>query len=303
MRRYLGAGLLVLLNVVALHGGAVDVAIRPEIGWLNGEAREVVYVFIPARYKISELTWDLSNVPIGGLALDADLNPATSLRVGYRFPLTEGDGDMEDRDWVIYGAAWSDWSLGDARVLDGSILDACLAADLLVRENLRLRGLLGYRSMAWKWEDDGGVFVYSSERGFRDLAGTFPPGVGIRYRQETTIPYIGLSLQVVGNVITWHARLTYSTAARGSSGDEHVLRGFRAEMDFSNGTAYTAALSAEWKIGADLSLTAGVEHESVGELEGDLFIAEATGLQYLIAAGAGLSYDAVSAVLALTWRP
>jgi len=295
--------LLLIVLVPRLEGAEPGVDIRAGLGILEGEAREVFYAYLPERYKVSELTWDLSQVWLGGVVLDAALSRKMSLELGYWLPVSEGNGDLEDVDWLIYGAGWSDWSRGPVDVVGGSVLDIFLSFDLLQRDSLNLRGLVGLRRTEWEWEDWGGTFIYSSAGGFRDVSGTFPPGVGIRYRQEIEMPYVGLGLRQDGETVTWRAKLAYSPAVTATSVDEHVLRSLRVDADFSNGAAWLLGVSAQWGVAADLVMLVGADYEMVSEFKGEGHVRDGTGAQYMIPDGAGLSYEALSVSAALVWTP
>jgi len=295
--------LFVVLTSIPATGAPVAWRIGAESGLVEGEAREVFYSTSPDRYRVSELTWDISQVWIAGVRVEADITGKVSACVRHSIALSRGTGEMTDVDWTERGAPWSDRSCGAARVLDGSVLDVHLAVELVERDALRLRGLLGYRGNEWSWHDWGGTFVYSSPGGFRDMAGRFPPGVGIRYRQSTDMPYIGLDLASDGRDFGFRAEVLYSPLVSGRNSDEHVLRGFSTSGSFSGGFGMLLRAVAEWRMREDLSFVAAAGYEKVDEIEGDNSIYGYEGSSFFVPNGAGLSHEALSATVGVAWRP
>ena len=104
----------------AKEGKMPSVAGQLSFGLLNGEANEHVFDYETAdgsRRQLSRLDWDLKNVVMGGVNFsvrplnmvrgidvgpDLTFNTANGLTInfGYWSALTEGNGEMEDYDWL-----------------------------------------------------------------------------------------------------------------------------------------------------------------------------------------------------------
>lgn len=127
--------------------------LRVLAGQLSGESGEYVYDADGSAsgtpgYKISELNWELNSVPMLGLDLRIPVYEQIGVNLEFWKNATEGDGTMDDYDWMYIGADWSHWSHhDDTTVRDVTRLD--LNADYRFHQfdwgKLELLGILGYR--------------------------------------------------------------------------------------------------------------------------------------------------------------
>ena len=242
----------------AKDGKIPSVAGQISFGLLNGEAKEHVYDYETAdgsRRQLSRLDWDLKNIVMGGvnfsvrpanmvksIKLNNDLafNTANgvTLNFGYWNALTEGDGEMEDYDWIPEymppgSTDWTHYSLSDVDVTEGYILDINVAWDFIQwKDVLTGRVFAGYKQNGWTWEDSGRYLLYP-QYGYvpQDLDGENM----INYEQEFRMPYLGASVDWTKGDFTVAGRLTYSPAVEATDWDEHVDRGMHYKEEFEGG--------------------------------------------------------------------
>ena len=84
MRAYRAVIVVLMLLALPLAAGEEGLRIHAGVGVVEGEAREVLYAFLPVRYKVSELTWDLKQVWTVGLGAEIALAEDVCLEVGAR---------------------------------------------------------------------------------------------------------------------------------------------------------------------------------------------------------------------------
>jgi outer membrane protease len=292
-------------NAPDLPGGprpakAVTLSVRPSLGVLEGEAREVVYVPGEAgRHKVSELTWELAGVILGGVTVSAELGSRLALHAGVWTGLNEGDGGMTDTDWRLEGQPWTDWSISDASVTRALLLDLN-AAWLLWRNDrgLALRCLAGYRRDSWRWEDSLRQFVYSLQD-FRDFAGTAEGVNTIRYEQEFDVPYVGAGLELPLGKARFSACLRYSAWLDAADRDFHVLRELHFEGSFAGGTYLGYGLAIASPLSSRLSVSVALDGQQIPELDGDLFIVEQNAF---LPNSAGIAHESLTLSGQACWR-
>ena len=165
-------------------------------GQATGEANELVYCQpvsgCSVDYKLSHLIWEIKDVTMLVAGFSRTINDLT-LNIEGKFGVTEGNGTMDDYDWMYTNAAWSDWSHhDDTSVAEAMIWDINFDFRFYASNNTNLAMVLGYKSEIWAWESRGGSYIYS-DTSYRDSTGSFTPGeLGISYEQNFSMPYVGL---------------------------------------------------------------------------------------------------------------
>ena len=253
----------------AKEGKIPAVAGQLSFGLLNGEAKEHVFgyyrndpveVFAEdytsgKRYQISRLDWELKNIAMGGanfsvrplnmvkgIALTDGLtfNTANGLTInlGYWRALTEGNGEMEDFDWLgpYYGVSADEnthYSLSDVDVTEGYIYDFNVAWDFIQwKDILTARVFTGYKQNGWTWEDHGKYSIYI----VNGYVPEFLDGENmIDYEQEFRMPYIGASADLTYGDLTISGRLNYSPSVEATDWDDHVERDMHYTEEFEDG--------------------------------------------------------------------
>ena len=243
------------------------------LGLLNGEAKEHVYDNdLGYRRQLSRLDWDLKSVAMGGLNGSVRLLPKLTLNGGVWVALTEGNGEMDDYDWLDTGSTdWTHYSLSDVDVTEGSIFDLNVAWDLVEWEGLTGRVCVGYKQDDWQWEDHG-VYLLYPEYGYipQDLNGENM----INYEQRFQIPYLGASADWTLGKITVSGRLMWSPIVTAEDWDDHVARSIHFHETFEGGDLLGLGLEARYDFTEGFFqgafLTAAVDYQQIDLIVGDM---------------------------------
>lgn len=276
----------------AKEGKIPSVAGQLSFGWLNGQAKEHVFDYETAdgsRRQLSRLDWDLKNVLMGGVNFSVrpmnmvkgiDLNEdltfntanGVTLNFGYWNVLWEGNGEMEDYDWLDYGSSdWTDYSLSDVDVTEGYVFDVNVAWDFIQWKDLATaRVFAGYKQNGWSWEDHGKYLLYS-EYGYvpQDLYGENM----INYEQEFRMPYVGAGVDFTPGNFTVSARLTYSPSVEATDWDDHVARDMHFKETFEGGDMLGFGLDVRYMFSKGpkgLFLSAAVDVQTIDLIVGDM---------------------------------
>lgn len=278
--------------------------VRGDFSMVYGESREVVYqTLFGYDQKMSELFWDINAIPMVGLVLSLDTPFRLSVNAGYWTAVDEGQGSMDDYDWAVYAGDdnWSDWSHSPVDIEEAYRWEVNLAYALVQKKGFDVKALLGYRHMFWQWADHGGYFIYSSESGFRDFAGSFKPyfgdTTGIEYEQTFEIPYLGFQTGCKIGAVAFDAYALYSPMVSANDEDYHVYRDTRFTETFDNGEFWAAGLTARYDLNARLYVLAGLEYQEISEIRGSMEI-DGTPIPPSIV-DAGISHKSTTGTLAL----
>jgi plasminogen activator len=267
--------------------GPVSFSLGASIGLVDGTAYERVYAPQVRDFKVSELTWDLKNIAMVGVQGTAEIEKRFRINLGYWSAVSEGDGSMVDRDWLLLDAdsddEWTHESRHPDTTLDsGSMLDLNLDVRAFSLGALSVSGIFGYKRDEWEWSARGGDYVYTWDTNgdglisgdeFRAYRGSFPDGqLVIKYRQEYEVPYLGVGCEGEWGTFGVHGHLLYSPWVSAADHDDHVLRDITFEGDFSDGSWFGAGLSANWLFAPRWFATAAVEYQKYDEMTSDVTI-------------------------------
>lgn len=257
---------------------------RVSLGKLNGELGEYVYdpdgsfAGIPG-YKLSQLNWQINSVSVLGIGLTLHMDEQVRVNFDYWKNVAEGDGTMDDYDWLYPGLDWSDWSHHEnTPVKEVSRLDFNGEFQLFHSAALikSLNGVVGLRRDHFAWESIGGYGIYSVNA-YRDTPVVFPDVPGISYQQTFTAPYFGLNLQSASDIgvpVRLTLGLRYSPLVRGEDVDIHHLRSLRFETDARNGTWYGVDVKADFAIDDRLSLNLSYFNQHYSEMKGGMMVTD-----------------------------
>ncbi len=287
---------------MAVHDPLLQVApertwafsVRGELALLEGEAIEQVFI---GDYKLSELTWDMTGLAIGGVAVSALYGPRLGFNAGVWTALNRGDGEMTDYDWMQPGRGWSEYSRSEVEIDESLILD--INATYLFHQGSRStwRWVVGFKYEHWAWIDSAQEYIYSSPTGFRDIQGHFGGVRAIDYDQTFRIPYFGLNLDgQLGNEgrLAWSAYLLYSPFVRAVANDFHILRDTKFRDSFSNGNFYAFGLSGTYALNNTWSLAAHLRGQSIPEQDATGYIRDEARTPYDAGIGNQYGYFALS---------
>ncbi|SEP88202.1 plasminogen activator [Pseudomonas sp. NFACC02] len=251
--------------------GGVDVSLG--LGLLNGQAQEKVYDAYDGQ-KISQLNWDLKQVPTLHLGLIYHPLDWLSLEAKGWTKVAKGDGHLQDYDWMDDGGeGWTDFSdHPDTRVQKAWQAEVAATAWALKRGGLALGAMLGYQRNELGWQARGGRYVYSSDERFRDNAGEFPAGEkGITYRQSYATPYVGLVGVYHYRDWTVESRFKYSQWVKARDYDQHHMRDLTfAGNQGNSGRMQSLALAVSYDVNPKLSVKAGIDYQVYAEAKGSV---------------------------------
>ncbi len=264
-------------------------------GVLNGTVWERVYSPETDGRKLSELRWELKDIPILKGYFQATYKEKLSIMIEGWTAIKKGDGIMTDRDWLRTSDAnyWTHFSESDIDVKKGVMLDFNLAYNFYTLKNYlpntKLTALIGYRYISWSFEDHLKYLIYSSNPNGGGLRDSFNLGNGRRaidYTQWYTIPYLGINLELPFPSWELTTTLKYSPCTTGKDEDYHILRNLRFEEKGTGGTYFSAAIQANLPLYNNWSATIGLDYEKVKEMRADTTF---SGLYF--PDGASVAYD------------
>ncbi len=236
------------MAVPALSGKSLQFAVRTGVGYFTGKMNEDVYDPEPGTpiYHLSHLGWDIDSLVMGKIGASIQYKQWLTIIADSWWKLSDGNGSVDDYDWMFTAEDWSHWSQGDADVISASIVDISANITFLHRNNYILQGILGFKRDRLEMRDHGGKFIYS-EFGFRDSVGFFPDIPGLGYDQTMTSPYIGIGfLAFFSNNISLSGRAIFSPFVKGEATDHHYLRNLVTEDEISDGKMFAVDLSVGW---------------------------------------------------------
>ena len=209
------------LSPVALAKSPKNVfSLDASIGVLNGTSTELVYE--DSGEKLSQLDWDIKNVPIIKLGGQWDVDSIT-IRGNVWTSLTdEGDANMVDRDWLTPNqSAYSDISISPNTQLTQAVeYDLNLTYWIVEHQNYKIGVLGGYQYTNFKWDAIGGVYSYDNGA---DI-GVLPNMKGIDYEQKFNAPYIGISGNYNNNNSEINMLIKWSAWVDSRDTDNHYAR-------------------------------------------------------------------------------
>lgn len=302
------------------QAGNVTFSLGASIGQVGGTAYERVYAPQYRDFKVSELKWDISNVAVAGVQGQVGFAGGVASRfrfnLGYWAAVSEGDGEMVDRDWLLRDTqSDDDWTHEsrhpDTTVDSGSVLDLNLDFKAFSRGSFSLSGIVGYRRDEWEWSSRGGSYVYSFDRNddgyyssdeFRAYQGNFPEGqLVIEYTQEYAMPYLGLGLEWAWRVFQLQGHLLYSPLVSAEDHDYHALRGITFDGDFSDGDWFGVDASAKWFFTPRWFASVTVAYEKFDEIIGSVTEISPEG-RYVYGDSGGTELETVMLLLGVGFR-
>jgi plasminogen activator len=196
------------------------------------------------------------------------------LNVDYWTAPSDGNGTMDDYDWLYVGLDWSHWSHhDDTSVTEVGSLD--LNGEFTLydfgKKKTVITGLLGFKHDTLAWQSVGGYGIYSSTGGYRDLFVTFPNTPGISYEQTFYMPYIGVGVRATTNngsmPIVLSASFRYSNQVHGEGVDIHHLRDLRFEDSGDGGKWQAYDINIDFHLSKTLALNLGYAAQRYAEVK------------------------------------
>ena len=248
---------------------------RLGLGMLSGDSSELVYN-AGSGAKVSELTWSFDNNVMLGAGLSVKFNKWLKIN-GDLWVAASDDSTMDDKDWLVEGYDWSDWSHhGDTELTKGTMFDFNAEFSFYRPSNFNFFGIAGIKRDNWAWDARGGNYIYSVN-GFRDTTGTFTDGqLGISYEQDLLTPYFGIGMTGGSESFSFAVRLVGSPFVDASAEDTHYMRDLRFEDEFSDGTMIAFDLACAYHFTGGASIAAGFHYQDYSDIEGYTVITDLT---------------------------
>ncbi len=253
---------------------------------LNGEGKEYVYAPELDGMKISDLRWESDNVFLLSGHLTMQYKNWLTLNTGWWEKLSANTGTMTDDAWnVVEGLQDSssprfqtNFSESKSDLTEGSAYDIHGRLNVMKfqQNHLHVGAIIGYKKEEWEWEASDGYWISIEELVETNpisivgtgTAGEFE-GVSIRYKQETTIPYIGISIDFTGQHVNLEAHALYSDRVEMKATDDHLEQNLRTVDSLEDGEYWSVGLNHTWKMSPKLSLVAVVEYEEIRTIKGE----------------------------------
>lgn len=223
------------------------------LGWLGGESKEKVYD-ADEGHKISELKWQIRNTAIikGDISWDV-LNWLTLNANGWTSLASSGSGGMDDYDWLIPEQSdWTHWSTHpNTRLNHANEFDINVKGWFLNQPEYRLGAVLGYQQTRFSWTSFGGSYSYFNGQ----KTGEIPRNQRvIGYKQQFTVPYIGISGIYRYQNLEFTGGLKFSPWVVAKDNDEHYSRYITFRDKTRNSKYYAATFDVGYYVTADAKI-------------------------------------------------
>lgn len=174
--------------------------------------------------------------------------------------VNDGEGTMDDYDWMVSGADWSHWSHHDnTAVITANILDINteFIVPKLSSEKFAFSTYLGFKYEQFKWRSKGGSYIYTTST-FRDTVGSFPDNeLAISYKQTYNTPYLGIGMRASLGKFDISGRLIGSTFANLKTEDDHHMRNLNVKNSMGEGKMYSFDVNSAYNFSNKLALELG----------------------------------------------
>ncbi len=280
--------------------------------FLNGEGKEYVYDPEVDGTKVSDLRWESEKVWLLGGHLTVQYKGWLTLNAGLWEKLSASTGTMTDDDWNAVEGLWgskdprfqTNFSESKSDITEASAYDlnGSISVMKFRQNNIHVRGLLGYKKETWEWEASDGYWIYIEEliepfeQGVIGIgtAGNLE-GVGIRYKHETTIPYIGVGIDFRGQRMGLEVHALYSNRVEIKATDDHLERNLRTVDSLSDGKYWSVGVNTKWHISPKLALVGAVGYEEIQTIKGESkWTFYDQDIEETIKDGAGAGYQATA---------
>ena len=243
-------------GLYSINNGDINWSFRLQSGYLTGTATEIVYQTSSSNALLSELTWEIDELYMAGFGVSFQ-RKWVALHFDLWIDAVDGDGTMDDYDWMVSGQDWTDWShhedtiISDAQMYD---LNAEFIIPKLSGNKFIFSGFLGYKKESFQWESRGGSYIYTTVT-FRDTVGNFIDGQkAITYKQTFSTPYLGIGLRGSIGKFELAARVIGSRWAEFDGRDHHHMRYLSIHTKMDDGDMLSGDIELSYNFTKHLSL-------------------------------------------------
>jgi plasminogen activator len=280
--------------------------IRVQTGYMTGTANEIVYAGSDSDNLLSQLIWEIDELFMVGFGASVQ-QKWIAFHADAWFKAADGEGTMDDYDWIFGGPGWSDWSHHeDTTISEAWIIDLNLEFMIpqLSTDSFVTSAIVGYKYENYEWQARGGSYIYSSNPGWRDLTGTFPAGaLGITYSQTWDAPYIGFDLRGSIGKFELSGRAIGTTYAKVDTHDTHHFRSLNVVAEGDHGDMYSLGLTGGYHFTDHLALNTSYLYTSYETIRRDstYTYADGTSTTFSNNGGADLETDLISISLSYSF--
>lgn len=273
-------------------------------GLLSGEAKEHVFDYETpdgSRRQLSRLDWDLHEILMVGGQVSARLLKDFSVNGGLWLAVTEGNGEMDDYDWLdLSSTEPTHYSLSEVDVTEGYAFDINGAYEFLNRNGVTLNVLAGYKQNGWTWTDRG-VYLQYPEFGPDPV---YLNGENmIDYEQEFQMPYIGATASMALEKLSLSGYLSYSPMVTATDWDHHIARTIKFKDTFEGGDMIGAGAELRYPVKPTVYLLAAIDYQVIDLIVGDMEATDySTGEFFFAEDAAGIENEYVSFSVGMGWQ-
>jgi outer membrane protease len=273
-------------------GRSYDIFIEQQLGFVNGQALEIVYSLPEAASELlSELTWDMKPVFYLGLKVDIELidimrRPGIFSSLSFKAGIPEDTGVLENRDWMFRNSdAMTHFSSHTNRTNRFIMADAVIGASIPVASFMYIKPFIsGIWMNFWFTGRDGhGEYPWGNEVFSGDV---------IHYEQNWYLAAAGISLGTrLLFPFTFDFSFQISPFAFCDAFDEHIERRIIFRDYTSNGLFMEPAVSVSYTIRRRVKLSFDFAYRHIGRTRGTTYVNENDTGNFLVQeeSGAGLS--------------
>lgn len=295
-----------------------------ETAYLSGDSKEMV--FDPGFFnaKISELSYELNDLIMGGGSFAFQYKDVFLFNAGYYSEISSGTGVNKDSDWLyftyiddvgiissektLFSKSKADletarqWNINGALKvcsLDGDSISSMIPCISPENGYMSVQALGGFQTTKFAYKARGGNFLVEGQ----DVL-TFDPNlIVLTYEHELDIPYIGAAVQLGDKGYNINLFYLFSHWAEIDAFDQHPLRNLEIDQSFEDGEWFTWGLQVNIDLTKFLSLNISVLHEELKTTQADgLYIDTLTRESTLFASANGTSHVNDSASVGLTFK-
>jgi len=293
-------------EIKVIDNSDVGLSFRATLSSVEGQGDEYVYngdndPSLSSGYKVSELNWDISSLWMLGGEASLQLGQYIRFNAGMWVGITDGDGQMEDYDWMEPSISdWTHYSESEIDIDSAISMDMNASLQFIELGACKLHAMLGYKVDYWEWSAYGGHYIYS-QNGFRDSTGSFGNVHGIDYNQTFDMFYAGLKATLDSSSLHASAYVKYSPFVNAEDEDDHLMRDLHFTEDFDGGDFYAVGGEATIDLTETIFATVAVDWQDIPEFTGDMSVRSGSGPVQTSkdAAGIGNSVTAISASVGL----
>lgn len=206
--------IFITFSIAALDNDILSFRITPQIGLVNGSINEYVFDEENSKntdYKISQLDWDIKNIPVLGVKAEFNILRYIAINLSTSFGIPKISGYMQDYDWLNSYAGIdieipTSWIGDDPTELTNysqhtnelkNYIDFYISAggNIYLPFNLKLTPFLSYQYESIHLAGKQGFGRYKNKDKTFDIKDYSNNNQVISYLQETNAMFLGLSVK------------------------------------------------------------------------------------------------------------